>query len=514
MNSSESEQSTTPIEHPSFDEKKVSVREDWKDVELDQKFLVAFSLGDRRNPINFGKPRKWVITTVASFFTTLVSSAATSFSNGTPSMVRDLNCTTLQATLGLSLYIFGFGVLPLVTSAFSEEFGRQPLYYASLMGLILAHLMVALAKNIQVVLLARFLQGAFGSTGATMVAGTVADIWSPEERGLPMSVYSLMAFAGNGFGALVGGWTETNPKLEWRWIQWIHLMILFPGMIPVMKETRASVTLAKLASKLRKETGDQRYQPLLPESERNHNLRQMIYISCTRPIYLLFSEPIVFAVSMWLGFAWGVYYCMIESIPPVFKSLHQFNQGEVGSVYMTMALGGLLGFLTNFYQEKLYQRNVEKRGPQARLYLVCGAAFLFPISMFMFAWTSLPSLPWALLIVALIIFVWAVFVMYLAIFTYLADCYGPYASSALAGQSLFRCLTATVFPLFADQMFKGLGYRWANSLFGFIALAMSPVPIVLFFYGPRILARSRTFQSIQSPHESLSAPSNFPSHRE
>ena len=51
----------------------------------------------------------------------------------------------------------------------------------------------------------------------------------------------------------------------------------------VVKETRASVTLAKLAGKLRKETGDIRYQPFLPELER-HNLRQMIYISCTRPV--------------------------------------------------------------------------------------------------------------------------------------------------------------------------------------------------------------------------------------
>ena len=59
-------------------------------------------------------------------------------------MVRDLNCTTFQATLGLSLYCLGFGVFPLVTSAFSEEFGRQPLYYASVVGLLLTHLMAAL----------------------------------------------------------------------------------------------------------------------------------------------------------------------------------------------------------------------------------------------------------------------------------------------------------------------------------------------------------------------------------
>ena len=44
-----------------------------------------------------------------------------------------------------------------------------------------ANKVVYRAKNIQTVLIARFLQGAFGSTGSTMVCGTIADIWSPSE---------------------------------------------------------------------------------------------------------------------------------------------------------------------------------------------------------------------------------------------------------------------------------------------------------------------------------------------
>ena len=36
----------------------------------------------------------------------------------------------------------------------------------------------------------------------------------------------------------------------------------------------------------------------------------------------------------------------------------------------------------------------------------------------------------------------------------------------------------TVFPLFTNQMFRTLGYKWANSLFGLIALAMIPLPYV------------------------------------
>ena len=37
------------------------------------------------------------------------------------------------------------------------------------------------AKNIETVIVARFLQGAFGSTAATMVGGTIADIWLTKE---------------------------------------------------------------------------------------------------------------------------------------------------------------------------------------------------------------------------------------------------------------------------------------------------------------------------------------------
>lgn len=59
-------------------------------------------------------------------------------------MTRDLNCTTFQATQGLSLYAFGFAIVPLVSASFSEEFGRQPLYLCTVVAFALMHLMVAL----------------------------------------------------------------------------------------------------------------------------------------------------------------------------------------------------------------------------------------------------------------------------------------------------------------------------------------------------------------------------------
>ena len=72
------------------------------------------------------------------------ASAAATYNMGFASMIRDLDCTELQATIGLSVYPLGFGLVPLVTASFSEEFGRLPLYIGSGLGFLLMCLMIAL----------------------------------------------------------------------------------------------------------------------------------------------------------------------------------------------------------------------------------------------------------------------------------------------------------------------------------------------------------------------------------
>lgn len=42
------------------------------------------------------------------------------------------------------------------------------------------------------------------------------------------------------------------------------------------------------------------------------------------------------------------------------------------------SFGAVLGFLAQLYQERLYRRYVSKKGPEARLFSACVAAFLFP----------------------------------------------------------------------------------------------------------------------------------------
>ncbi|TFK23200.1 multidrug transporter [Coprinopsis marcescibilis] len=437
--------------------------------------------------LQLSRTRKWIFTWVACFFTLLVSSATTSYTMGFTSMMRDLDCSRAQAVIGLTTYVVGFGVFPLFTSAFSEEFGRQPIYLCSLAVFLLMHVAIALSPNYQIVALARFIQGAAGSGGATMVAGTISDIWVAQERGLPMSIYTILAFGGNGVGTIIGGWVEMNDRLQWKWIQWISL--IFGGVLGfifllVMRETRATVIARKQASKSLKE------KAAMPDMLPKVNLRTMLWVSITRPMVMFFTEPIILAISTWIGFAWGVFYCMIASVPAVFTEIHGFNIGQVGTVNVAMMVSIFLGVLTNLVQERIYQKQVSKRSVEARLYMCCIAGIVFPASMFMFAWFCRSDIHWISLAISLTLYLWSMFTIYLAVFSYLADCYDKYASSALAGQSLFRNVVGGIFPLFTVQMFDALGYSWANTIFAFIAVAMIPIPFTIFYRGHRIRARS------------------------
>ncbi|KAG1807051.1 major facilitator superfamily domain-containing protein [Suillus subaureus] len=437
--------------------------------------LIQFHEGDPRDPINFSYPQKWAITLLCCAFGGITAAASSSYSISYESMMKDLNCTRLQATLGLSLYAIGFGIVPLISSSFSEECGRRPVYIMSSALFFLAEVMNALAPNIQTVVVSRALQGVFAACGASLIGGSIADIWQPHERGLPMSLFAFSSLFSFGLGSAFGGLISASPHLGWRWVQWVHA--IFTGafvlsVILVMSETRSSIILAQIAKDTRKITGDPRYRSSAEIGQ--PSMSSLIKTSCTRPLYLLFTEPVVQCFSLWIGFVWGVVYCLFD-------------------------VGAIIGFLANMYQETLYRKYFPTKGQEARLYMPCVAAVVLPISMLIYAWTASPNIPWIAPLIGLTAFMSGVLVIFQVSCLYLADCYGPYTSSAQAGQSLARTkgnIMALMFPLFTQQMFAGMTYKWGLTLWALLSVVMAPIPWIFFFHGSKIRSRSKVSRKI------------------
>ncbi|SCZ90779.1 BZ3500_MvSof-1268-A1-R1_Chr1-3g02242 [Microbotryum saponariae] len=487
-------------------------------IAQDDVIWIGWDETDPGNPYNWGTGRKWLTTWICCVYTLVVAFCGAAFSMGTESMMRDLNCSLELAVVALSTFPLGFGLAPLVLAPFSDLWTMQvlprmlfdvapklwlftvlrfpnnstdPMYAISAIVYTLFFLPITLGRNIATVIIARFIGGLAASTGSTLVGGTVADLFESKDRGLPMSIFSLAAFAGTGLGPATMGYVEENLRLQWRWISWIQLIIAGVTSLCIIlltQETRGSVILSKRAAAKRKETGDPRYQ-CRSDAERA-SLAILIKISLTRPLFLLFTEPIVAAFSLWVSFAWGILYLTLRAVPLVFANVYGFTIGQVGLVFYGVVVAGLLGFVSNFYQERLYQRHVATRGPEARLYAALIGGMIFPIGTFIFAFTQ-GRTHWMGPVIGLMLCFFGIFTIYLSTFNYLADAYTIYASSALSAQSLCRNLLGFAFPLFTSQLYSSLGYQWASFLSGMLGLALAVTPWVLFFFGPRIRASSK-----------------------
>jgi MFS family permease len=77
------------------------------------------------------------------------------------------------------------------------------------------------AKNMPTVLASRFIIGLAGSIGSGIVGGSIADIYVPAHRGMPMLLGGFVIYASTGIGGMAFAFVTTH--LGWRWVWWIHI---------------------------------------------------------------------------------------------------------------------------------------------------------------------------------------------------------------------------------------------------------------------------------------------------
>lgn len=80
-----------------------------------------------------------------------------------PAVAKDLHCSIIISTLGVSTFLLGFAVGPLIYAPLSEIYGRNPIYRITFLLFVLFNLGCALSPNIAALLVFRFFCGFFGS---------------------------------------------------------------------------------------------------------------------------------------------------------------------------------------------------------------------------------------------------------------------------------------------------------------------------------------------------------------
>ena len=79
----------------------------------------------------------------------------------------------------------------------------------------------------------------------------------------------------------------------------------------------------------------------------------------------------------------------------------------------------------------------------------------------------------------------------MCVVTYFIDAHPLYEASATAVLTAVRSLIGSLVPLFGRSLYEAIGLGWGNSLLGFLALALCPLPWVFFQYGERVRTSPR-----------------------
>lgn len=113
-----------------------------------------------------------------------------------PDIARQLGAPTAQVQLTLSAYLIGFAIGQIFHGPISDRHGRKPVLIAALMLYCLASLACALSTSVEMLIVARFVQGVGGSGGIVLARAIVRDMYTGARAGRELSLIgSVMALA-------------------------------------------------------------------------------------------------------------------------------------------------------------------------------------------------------------------------------------------------------------------------------------------------------------------------------
>ena len=452
---------------------------------------------DPKNPKNWSMGRKWAATFVVSSFTFVSPVSSSMVAPALSAMNKDLGVhKEYESALELSIFVLAYAVGPLFLGPLSEVYGRGRVVQISNMLYLAWNLACGFARNASEMLAFRFLSGLGGSAPLAIGGAVITDCWSPEQRGLAISIYALAPLLGPAIGPIIGGFIAANTT--WRWVFWsttiLDAVIQFFGFF-FLQETYAPILLQRKAAKLRKETGDPKYYTEFDNSDRR--ITNILGRALYRPFRLLLTQPIIQVIAAYMAYLYGMMYLLLSTFPGLWTGPYHEAVG-VGSLnYISLGVGFFLGTqLTAPLNDRIYRRLKRRNNnvgmPEFRVPLMGIGSVLVPVGLFWYGWSAQSHLHWIMPNLGAAIFAAGCIICFQCMQTYIVDSYTRYAASGLAAAVVLRSLAGFGFPLFAPYMYKALGYGWGNSLLGFLGIAIGiPAPYLFWKYGPWLRARSQ-----------------------
>jgi MFS family permease len=229
-------------------------------------------------------------------------------------------------------------------------------------------------------------------------------------------------------GPIAGGFLGETQG--WRWV--LGLIAIMAGVVWISTtltthETYVPYILRSRAKALSKMTGNV-YVSRPDAGKPPKTLMQELSVALSRPWVLLFLEPIVLLMSLYMSIVYGTLYMFFAAVPIVFQGSRGWNEGTAGLPFVGVAIGVCSATMLAGVENKRYVRLCETLAakgatvkPEARLSTAMVGSIILPIGLFLFAWTTYPSVHWITPVIGALLFACGLVLVFISQMSYLID---------------------------------------------------------------------------------------------
>jgi len=165
----------------------------------------------------------WVIAltvTLATFMELLDTSIA---NVSLPYIAGGLGRSFDEVTWVLTTYLVANAVVLPMSAWLSRVFGRKNYYMACVALFTITSLLCGIAPSLEIMLIARVLQGIGGGGLAPVEQAILVDTFPPAKRAGAFALYTVAIVTAPAIGPVLGGWITDN--YNWRWIFFLNIPI-------------------------------------------------------------------------------------------------------------------------------------------------------------------------------------------------------------------------------------------------------------------------------------------------
>ena len=319
---------------------------DEKQVETDITLVDWYTEEDPENPQNWSISKKVVVTTVLWLYTFTVYCASAIYTPSLEGVQIEYQVGHTVASLGLSLYVLGYGIGPLVFSPLSEipRVGRKWPYVVTLLLFVLMAIPTALVKSLPGFLVLRLLTGVLGSPCLATGGATLQDMYSSLKLPYGYTAWVGATFCAPALGPVISGFAVAAQ--DWRWSMWeILWMALFTFVVVLVAfpETSAATILFRRAERIRRREKNDRYISQSELDAAQQSVCEVAVHALLRPLEITILDPAVLFTNLYSSYSYGVYYSFFEAFPLVYTDMYGFSLGLTGTAFLSIVIACLIG---------------------------------------------------------------------------------------------------------------------------------------------------------------------------